>query len=347
MTLNLDIRIDGFSLREMSYWVGDMAGTGLFTSGLVVTGVAANAVARADAEIEISANVPVFSLFQSRAVGSTADETALVFSGRDAGGTLAKQGSISYKYTSVTADNARSILRLNVTNWTSGVATEAADIRMYGKQGITFFGTSDTTGPGDKSIFIIGTLGVGATPVGYSTTIIGGSQTGASGQASSLMINSTLVAAANVNTLVNVRMTPTFTPGAFTGVLARGVQIDAFSVAAFTSPADVAALDIGVVTGTGATNSACILLGTPTGATNNYLIQAANFKLNGDGIMALAGATLSTSTALIVPASTTAISSLRVPHGAAPTSPVNGDVWTTTSGLFIRINGVTKTVTLT
>jgi hypothetical protein len=31
----------------------------------------------------------------------------------------------------------------------------------------------------------------------------------------------------------------------------------------------------------------------------------------------------------------------RLPHGAAPTSPVNGDMWTTTAGLFVRINGTT------
>lgn len=36
-----------------------------------------------------------------------------------------------------------------------------------------------------------------------------------------------------------------------------------------------------------------------------------------------------------------------LPHGAAPTAPANGDMWTTTAGLFVRINGVTKTVTLT
>lgn len=38
---------------------------------------------------------------------------------------------------------------------------------------------------------------------------------------------------------------------------------------------------------------------------------------------------------------TTAVSSLRVGHGAAPSAPVNGDMWTTTAGLFVRINGVT------
>lgn len=43
-------------------------------------------------------------------------------------------------------------------------------------------------------------------------------------------------------------------------------------------------------------------------------------------------------------ASTTARASLCLPHGTAPSSPVNGDMWTTTAGLFTRINGVTNSV---
>jgi hypothetical protein len=31
-----------------------------------------------------------------------------------------------------------------------------------------------------------------------------------------------------------------------------------------------------------------------------------------------------------------------IAHGAAPTTPVNGDIWTTTTGLFMRQNGTTK-----
>lgn len=62
------------------------------------------------------------------------------------------------------------------------------------------------------------------------------------------------------------------------------------------------------------------------------------------GITALNGATASSSTTLIVPASTTAVSPLRIPHGTAPTSPVNGDIWTTTSGVVARINGSTVTL---
>lgn len=42
-----------------------------------------------------------------------------------------------------------------------------------------------------------------------------------------------------------------------------------------------------------------------------------------------------------LPATTTSRASLRIPHGTAPSSPVDGDMWTTTAGLFVRINGAT------
>ncbi len=50
---------------------------------------------------------------------------------------------------------------------------------------------------------------------------------------------------------------------------------------------------------------------------------------------------------LIIIASTAKRASLTIPHGVAPTAPVNGDVWSTTTTLNFRLNGVTKTVTLT
>lgn len=50
---------------------------------------------------------------------------------------------------------------------------------------------------------------------------------------------------------------------------------------------------------------------------------------------------------LRLPGSTTGRSTLRIAHGTAPTNPVDGDVWTTDAGAFIRINGVTKSIDLT
>lgn len=50
---------------------------------------------------------------------------------------------------------------------------------------------------------------------------------------------------------------------------------------------------------------------------------------------------ITTTGRILTAASATGGSGFRAPHGAAPTSPTNGDIWTTTSGLFARINGST------
>lgn len=44
---------------------------------------------------------------------------------------------------------------------------------------------------------------------------------------------------------------------------------------------------------------------------------------------------------LTTAASASGAAGLTLPHGTAPSTPVNGDLWTTTSGLFARINGAT------
>lgn len=49
-------------------------------------------------------------------------------------------------------------------------------------------------------------------------------------------------------------------------------------------------------------------------------------------------------------ASTTALAAMNLPTGAAPSAPNDGDVWredNTNTGMKIRINGVTKTITVT
>jgi hypothetical protein len=47
---------------------------------------------------------------------------------------------------------------------------------------------------------------------------------------------------------------------------------------------------------------------------------------------------------LILPASTTSDASINIPHGIAPTSPTNGDIWTTTSAPMVKLNGTTRTI---
>lgn len=56
----------------------------------------------------------------------------------------------------------------------------------------------------------------------------------------------------------------------------------------------------------------------------------------------LSGATFTGKLNTVASASGTA--GFNLPAGAAPTSPVNGDLWTTTASLFTRINGTTYTM---
>lgn len=48
-----------------------------------------------------------------------------------------------------------------------------------------------------------------------------------------------------------------------------------------------------------------------------------------------------TSGTMSLQASTTGQAPFRIAHGTAPSSPVDGDIWTTTAGLYVRINGST------
>lgn len=85
---------------------------------------------------------------------------------------------------------------------------------------------------------------------------------------------------------------------------------------------------------------------TTLGAVNcGSLVSSGNVSTPTGALSA--GDAISGSTFLNAHASITSSSSIRLQHGVAPTSPVNGDMWTTTAGLFVQINGSTKTVTLT
>lgn len=50
---------------------------------------------------------------------------------------------------------------------------------------------------------------------------------------------------------------------------------------------------------------------------------------------------LTTTSRITTPASVTGTAPLRMPHGTAPSSPVDGDIWTTTAGIYVRVNGST------
>ena len=84
------------------------------------------------------------------------------------------------------------------------------------------------------------------------------------------------------------------------------------------------------------------VLKVPAAPDGTLLLQRGNYGAESATILVV-----SAIGTWVTTASAAAAAGINLPHGTAPTSPVNGDMWTTTSGLFVRINGTTKTVTLT
>jgi len=78
----------------------------------------------------------------------------------------------------------------------------------------------------------------------------------------------------------------------------------------------------------------------------NLAMSGASTLVSGTGVVTLNGATtinstLTTTGIAVFPATVVGAASIRLPHGTAPTTPVNGDLWSTTAGFFGRVNGVT------
>lgn len=69
--------------------------------------------------------------------------------------------------------------------------------------------------------------------------------------------------------------------------------------------------------------------------TNQENSQSERFKIDGDGNTNILNGSLN------LTASTASLPSLNIPHGTAPSSPTNGDIWTTSTSMYARINGST------
>jgi hypothetical protein len=104
-------------------------------------------------------------------------------------------------------------------------------------------------------------------------------------------------------------------------------------------------ISIGVATGTsfnsitGLSSTNPVVNGTVAVGTGTTAARADHVHPTDTSRAALSGATFTGT--VIAPAATTSLAPIRIPHGTAPTSPTNGDVWTTTTGLFARINSAT------
>ena len=77
------------------------------------------------------------------------------------------------------------------------------------------------------------------------------------------------------------------------------------------------------------------------GTTNQITSSTATPALGGSTTLAIANP-FTFPGKFTAAASTTSAASLNIPAGTAPTSPVNGDVWTTTTGVYAQINSATQ-----
>jgi hypothetical protein len=261
------------------------------------------------------------------------------------------------------------------------VVYPSGSIRIYGTTGVSASNTSDwiykadtvtTTGTQafstirDKTTYNNTTAAQGAINTFQASTTVNGTGTGSFTNVRGFSAAPTIGASntGNVTALVGYLSQQNITAGAtgtVTGV--HGILINGTNSSTTNTVTNQYGVNVQPVQAGGtltsyagvavnakpaaATNSSLLLLGTTTIPSGNFGIYNsstnANYLAGELGI----GTVPSSSTQLLLTASTTAKSSVRIAHGAAPTSPVDGDMWTTTAGLFIRINGVTKTVTLT
>ncbi len=97
----------------------------------------------------------------------------------------------------------------------------------------------------------------------------------------------------------------------------------------------------GVSTGSTLTNFAAIR-GAKENATDGNTAGALTLWTRANGGPLTQRVSVSSIGTVTLTAATTAGASLNIPPGTAPTSPSNGDVWTTTSGMYARINGATQ-----
>lgn len=145
------------------------------------------------------------------------------------------------------------------------------------------------------SAYIAGQLGVGTDTLTRVGILWGGSaNAGVSGAAIGINSGGTVVAAANGDLLIGLNSSLVMTPGSFTGISARGLNISAFSVASFTSPGTPAGIVIGVVTGKAGADTHGLRINPPVGGDSNYLIahgsSAATFNVNSSGTITTAAA---------------------------------------------------------
>lgn len=194
--------------------------------------------------------------------------------------------------------------------------------------GSTGLVTYAATGSGASHQFSGGTINVGAdSPFSHIGFRLKQTLTASGTLAIGSYVVSTLTAAAVSDTLYGILCNPSLTAGTQAAVATVGISVGPSHSAGSGSLASSIGIQIGGTWAAATVNYGLRILDVASGTTN-YAIHT------GTG-------TVSIGDLLLTAASVAGGAKLRVPHGTAPSAPVNGDIWTTTAGLFVRINGST------
>ena len=207
---------------------------------------------------------------------------------------------------------------------TAGFASAPLVLQSTGSN-VLIGGTTDITGSGGLKVFgtTAGSAGAGA------LVVQGGISVGNTGSAASYFggaatfAGNLTVGNSNTNQLLTIQSaTAGLGQGAALVLKNNTTIMGYFGRSSYIS--------------SGGVNTDAPALGATTGLGLNFFVNETTNAL----ALASTGAATFAGT-VIAPAATASLAPLRIPHGTAPTSPTNGDMWTTTAGLFIRINGAT------
>ena len=326
-----------------------IAGTTYYVlGGGTSTAITVAATVGGAAIVASGAGTPTITMDQSKAVNSLV--TALTLSGTHGGLILTNQSLIGAQASTLldlsttwNTSGTPIAFKLNITNTASNAAAKAIDVQVGG---VTKW-----------SVLPNGDMNFGSTSQGIFS---GGGHYSFSGQNGSWLAQNNNLTFGTTGS--EVRAPSNFPMGfssatspvngaldtMFSRKAAANLQLGNFDASA---PVAQTLLVQSVVAGT--TNTAGVnwtfkgSQGTGTGVGGSIIFQIAPAGTTGTAQNALTTAlTINTTNItaalpIVTPAATTTISGLNLPHGSAPTAPVNGDAWTTTVGLYVRINGAT------
>ena len=245
---------------------------------------------------------------------------------------------------------AANVITATLTGNVSGNATTAS--RLFTPRTIALTGdvTGTATFDGSANLTIATTAAppqtvsigsINATGNGITASVVGTTAT----------ISSNATANAVANTIVSRDGAGSFAANVITATTVTGALVgNAATASRLFTPRTIALT--GAVTGT-ATFDGSANLSITTTSTQSAGIAGIGVSGIGLSTSVVGGISYVSSNATASNTANTlasrdsigslAVTSIRLPHGAAPTTPTDGELWTTTTGLYGHINGTTAT----